>query len=158
MLKINRILTLLEQFAGLVHDQYEGTSHTVVDDIKEAYELVAEFTESKSLPERDPTHGADKNGRPAYPEDAKISVLVLVNAPSNCDYPVTARYSYGLGLWMGVSSLFHLKPEKITEWWSLPEAGSGIKPPADDQDECECENLGSQCHSCEGDEDDNNYA
>lgn len=76
------------------------------------------------LPELDHTHGADRNGRAAYPIDSLISLPVLARVSEDYPMPVVARYSYGFDEWMimqGGSS------KSVIEWWPIPETGTGIK-------------------------------
>ena len=76
------------------------------------------------LPELDHTHGADRNGRPAYPSDVLISLPVLARVHEDDSTPVLARYSYALDEWMIMQGGSR---KSVIEWWPVPDIGTGIK-------------------------------
>jgi hypothetical protein len=55
---------------------------------------------------------------------SKPSVMVLINSPE-WENMAVGRYYYGLEEWRIIG---HNNSITVTEWWPLPERGTGNKP------------------------------
>lgn len=92
-------------------------------------------------PIKDNLHDLEKTAKP--------SVDVLVKTP-RFDNIMIGRYYHGADFWQ-VDGVHSSGGIEVSEWWPMPEIGTGRKVTPVNQDaiDCACDELGSRCDVCD---------